>query len=182
MTPVNLINLTIDSPTDRYDHRLGMKVTVDPNGILNMKKFYEDIKKDDGPKVKSLQNELDNLNLKYRNLKQDFDLLNKNSKEYKNSFGGDNKKINLMDEYSRSKELAELKDENKDLQKKMEIMVDKLKKLSEENKENDGDIEKLKRELKVYKSSNPGMRNFFEELKPINLDDINLIGNNNMNV
>jgi len=47
----------------------------------------------------------------------------------------------LDDDYSRSKEIGDLKEENKELQKKTYIMLDKLKKHTEEGKENEADID-----------------------------------------
>jgi len=151
---------------------------VDPNGILNMKKLTEDIRKEDMPRVKTLQNELDNLNSRYKNLKEDFDLINLNNKELKNIFYDKNgKKETKNDEYSRNKEIEDLKEENKELQKKMDIMIDKLKKITVENKENEEDIERLKKEIKKYKEEQTKHKsNYFNELIQTNLEIIEIQG------
>lgn len=120
-----------------------------------MKKLTEDIRKEDIPRVKTLQNELDSLNTRYKNLKEDFDLINLNNKELKNIYYDktNKKEYEKNDDYFRNKEMQDLKEENKELQKKMDIMVDKLKKLTDENKDNEEDIEKLKLEIKKFKES-----------------------------
>jgi len=137
-----------------------------------MKKLTEDMRKEDIPRVKTLQNELDNLNSRYTNLKEDFDLINLSNKELKNIYydkttgkkdsGGES-------DYSRTKEMQDLKDDNRELQKKMDIMVSKLKKLTEENKENEHDIERLKNEISKYKGSgsNTARSSFLSGLVPI---------------
>jgi hypothetical protein len=40
-----------------------------------MKKLSQEMRKEDIPRVKTLQNEIDNLNNLYKNLKEDFDLI-----------------------------------------------------------------------------------------------------------
>lgn len=143
-----------------------------------MKKLTEDIRKEDMPRVKTLQSELDNLNSRYKNLKEDFDLINLNNKELKNIFYDKNeKKESKNDEYSRNKEIEDLKEENKELQKKMDIMIDKLKKITEENKENEEDIERLKKEIKKYKEEQSKQKSsFFDDLTLTNLEIIEIQG------
>ena len=66
-----------------------------------------------------------------------------------------------MDEdYSRSKEIGDLKEDYKELQMKTYIMMVKLKKLTEEGKENEADIDKLTLNIKKYKESGNGKSAF----------------------
>lgn len=143
------------------------------------------MRKEDIPRVKTLQNELDNLTNRYNNLKEDFDLINLNNKELKNIFYDKTGKIDSTNnDYLRSKEMEDLKEENKELQKKMEIMVDKLKKLIDENKENEADIEKLKIEIKKYKEKGSIKTAFDSNLVASQSEHIQFNGyksNNNVN-
>lgn len=141
------------------------------------------MRKEDIPRVKSLQNELESLNTRYNNLKEDFDLINLNNKELKNIFyDKTGKKDSAENDYSRAKEMEDLKEENKELQKKMDIMVDKLKKLTEENKENEEDIERLKKEIKKFKENSANRTSFQGNLVPIPSEKIELSGQKLENV
>jgi peptidoglycan hydrolase CwlO-like protein len=143
-----------------------------------MKKLTEEMRKEDIPRVKTLQKELDNLNTLYKNLKEDFDLINLSNKELKNIFYDKTvKKDSLDNDYSRSKEIGDLKEDNKELQKKMDIMVDKLKKLTEEGKENEADIDRLKLEIKKYKESGSGKSAFSGNLVAIPCEHVEITGN-----
>jgi len=66
----------------------------------------------------------------------------------------------LDDDYSRSKVIGDLKEENKELQKKTYIMMDKLKEFTEEGKENEADIDLLTLKIKKYKESGNGKSAF----------------------
>jgi hypothetical protein len=137
---------------------------VDSNGVININKLNEDIKRDDIPKAKSLQIELDNLSSRYVLLKEEFDLINLNNKELKyihhdkNNKKTPNDKNNISGISANNKgneddnHYLELKQENKELEKKIEIMVDRLNTCSEENKEYESKIDKLKMEIKHLKS------------------------------
>ncbi len=140
-----------------------------------MKKLTEDIRKEDMPRVKSLQKEFDNLNNRYNNLKEDFDLINLNNKELKKIFYDKKGKNDIKDnEYSRNKEIEDLKEENKDLQKKMDIMIDKLKKLAEENKEYEEDVTRLSMEIKKLKEGKSHKSSFCDELIKSNSETIEI--------
>jgi len=176
---INLLNKKLDTPIDRYDERINRKIFVNPNGILDMKKLTDDMRRDDLPRVKSLQNELYNLNIRYKNLKEDFELINLSNKELKNKLSENSvdKKESLDDEYSRNKELEKLNSEIKELHKKMESMIDKLKKLTEENKENEDEIKLLKEELIKYKEfQEKSKSNFLNFLIPSKMEAIELRG------
>jgi cell division protein FtsB len=152
---------------------------VDKNGVININKLNEDIKRDDIPKAKALQIELDNLSNRYVLLKEEFDLINLSNKELKYIYheknNGNKKNQNENNNISGLSD-SELKIENRELEKKIEIMAERLTTLSDENKEYESKIEKLKMELKhsksrARKSTSLDNDNVFEDL-PIGVPGI----------
>jgi hypothetical protein len=121
------------APTERYDKRVNKKIHYDQNGIINLRQLSEEHRSDETTKVKKLQHELDVLKSKYFSLKQDFELMLLNNNELKSTiYNFQGKRVGAPndDQYL----IAELKEENKNLSKKIEILIEKINMLQEESK------------------------------------------------
>lgn len=151
--------------------------------MVNINKLNEEIKRDDIPKSILLQSELDSLQNRYKSLNDDFNLMKLYTKEMKNNLY-ENSSKNSSDSqsggYLRDKEIVGLKQENKELEKKIEIMVDRMKACSEENKEYEDKIDKLKKDIKKLKKN--GGVNSFDELSVIQIDKVEIEGKGNVQV
>jgi len=65
----------------------------------------------------------------------------------------------------------------------MDILIDKLRKVTEENKENEEDLEKLKKENKKYKENQTKIKStLFSDLIPSTLETIIIEAQNHQNV
>jgi peptidoglycan hydrolase CwlO-like protein len=83
---------------------------------------------------------------------------------------------NIENNYSRDNELNEIKKENKELEKKIEIMVERLKNCSEENKEYEAKVEKLKKDVKDLKVKTEKASASFKDLTKGKVDSIEIKG------
>jgi hypothetical protein len=118
------------APTERYDNRINKKVHYDQNGIINLRQLSEEHRSDETTKIKKLQHELDILKSKYFSLKQDFELMVLNNNELKSTIYSlqGKKGSNSNDDDITN----ELKEENKSLSRKIEILIEKINVLQEE--------------------------------------------------
>lgn len=115
------------APTERYDQRLNKKLSIEQNGVLNLRKLNEEMKSDESNKVKKLQNELDILKTKYFSLKQDFELMTLNNNELKTSiYNLKEKSKSSTENYDQERLIQELKDENKVLSIKINKLLEKI--------------------------------------------------------
>lgn len=148
--------LILDSPSERYEHRLNKKINVDNNGVLNLRKLSEDSKVDETAKIKKLQHELDNIKTKYYSLKQDFELMSLNNNELKTTIYSLQEKNKTPQQIDQEKVIEELKDDNRNMTKKIEILINKINQLQEELMSAEKDLEKKKGKIsqKDYKTMN----------------------------
>ena len=123
------------APPERFDQRLNKKINIEQNGIVNLRKLSEDYKSDDTSKVKKLQHELDVLKTKYYSLKQDFELMTLNNNELKTNIYNLKEKNKTPELIEQEKILVELKEENKTLTRKIQILLEKIEYLQEKKKE-----------------------------------------------
>lgn len=130
-----------------------------------MRKLAEDSRIEETAKIKKLQHELDNLKTKYYDLKADYELISLNNGELKANIYSMQDKNKSLDQINQELIIAELKEENNNLMRKIEILVNKINSMNE-------DISKAKDEVKDLKSN----RNS-EILKP-NIKGSNLEINN----
>jgi len=130
-----------------------------------LRKLAEDSRIEETAKIKKLQHELDNLKTKYYDLKADYELISLNNGELKANIYSMQDKNKSLDQINQELIIAELKEENNNLMRKIEILVNKINSMNE-------DISKAKDEVKDLKSN----RNS-EILKP-NIKGSNLEINN----
>lgn len=133
------------SPTERYDQRINKKLSVDQHGLINLRKLSED--KINDSQVKKLQFELDNIKTKYYTLKQDHELLLKSNSELKTA---------LYSKAPESQDVNELKEENRDLMKKIEILVSKVNQLNEDLKFKDEELKNARNAKNEIENLNSG--------------------------
>jgi hypothetical protein len=123
------------APTERYDQRFNKKISIEQNGVLNLRRLNEELKSDDSNKVKRLQTELDVLKTKYYSLKQDFELMTLNNNELKtNIYNLKEKTKHTSDNYEQEKLIQELKEENRELSIKINKLLEKIDGLQQANK------------------------------------------------
>ena len=126
-----------------------------------MRKLAEDSRIEETAKIKKLQHEIDNLKTKYYDLKADYELISLNNGELKANIYSIQDKNKSLDQINQELIVAELKEENNNLVRKIEILVNKINSMNE-------DLSKAKEEVKDLKSNkNSGV------VKPI-LKDSNL--------
>jgi len=87
-----------------------------------------------------------------------------------------NNNENSSNNYSRDNVINDIKQENKELEKKIEIMVDRMKTCSEENKEYEAKVEKLKKDIKDLKANKGKSSDCFCDLTKIAVDTIEFKG------
>jgi outer membrane murein-binding lipoprotein Lpp len=132
------------TPTERYDQRINKKLSVDQHGLINLRKLSEDRINDS--QVKKLQFELDNIKTKYYTLKQDHEILLKSNSELKTALYS-----KAPESHINESEINELKDDNRDLMKKIEILVSKVNQLNEDLKYKDEELKKAREEIENLK-------------------------------
>lgn len=131
MIHVKKVNNILDAPTEKYDHRLNKKIIVDPSGIINLRKFTDDMRYDDGH-TKKIVNELETINDKYNHLKEEYDKTRFHNDELKHTVEQLQEKNKSPNHFENEKEIIILKEENKSLMKKVDILVSKLNLANEE--------------------------------------------------
>ena len=94
-----------------------------------MRKLAEDSRIEETAKIKKLQHELDNLKTKYYDLKADFELISLNNSELKANIYSIQDKNKTPEQINNELIIYELKEENTNLMKKIEILVNKINSL-----------------------------------------------------
>lgn len=113
----------------------------------------EDSRIEETAKIKKLQHELDNLKTKYYDLKADFELISLNNSELKANIYALQDKNKTPEQINEELIISELKEENKNLMRKIEILVNKINNLNEDLNEANKEIEASK----INKSSKSEM-------------------------
>jgi hypothetical protein len=131
--------LSLDCPTERYDQRINKRVHIDQHGLINLRKLAEDTRIEETAKIKKLQHELDNLKTKYYDLKADFELISLNNSELKANIYSIQDKNKTPQHINNELVIAELKEENNNLMKKIEILVNKINSINEGNEKKNED-------------------------------------------
>lgn len=110
-----------------------------------MRKLAEDSRIEETAKIKKLQHELDNLKTKYYDLKADFELISLNNSELKANIYSIQDKNKTPEQINNELIIYELKEENTNLMKKIEILVNKINSLNENNEKKNDDTKNKKK-------------------------------------
>jgi len=110
-----------------------------------LRKLAEDSRIEETAKIKKLQHELDNLKTKYYDLKADFELISLNNSELKANIYSIQDKNKTPEQINNELIIYELKEENTNLMKKIEILVNKINSLNENNEKKNDDTKNNKK-------------------------------------
>ena len=110
-----------------------------------MRKLAEDSRIEETAKIKKLQHELDNLKTKYYDLKADFELISLNNSELKANIYSIQDKNKTPEQINNELIIYELKEENTNLMKKIEILVNKINSLNESSEKKNDDVKNNKK-------------------------------------
>jgi hypothetical protein len=110
-----------------------------------LRKLAEDSRIEETAKIKKLQHELDNLKTKYYDLKADFELISLNNSELKANIYSIQDKNKTPEQINNELIIYELKEENTNLMKKIEILVNKINSLNESSEKKNDDVKNNKK-------------------------------------
>ena len=153
---------------------MNKKVSVDQNGLLNLKKLNDDNKSEESVRVKKLQHELDNLKSKYYSIKQDFELMTLNNSELKATIYSLQDKKYESHSNDQDYIIQNLKNENNEFVKKINILTERINELSDKLKyaENNVQIQ----EKIIYKEKEVIKKREYIDLKQTNIIDFLIKG------
>lgn len=116
---------------------------------MNIKKLSEEARQDDASKLKKLLREYEGLKNRYHSVKQDFELMALNNKELKNTIYELQENSQIQKLKNDGVELNLLKDENRQLMKKIEILAHRVSTLTQDLRKAEEDLRNKKEEIKI---------------------------------